>query len=178
MVKARNVFISTVIILACAFSAWGASQDSMQGFSELEGVVQDHGGRPLGGAIVSVFGKNLYEGALTAITDAKGRFEVAGVPPGLYRLRAYLEGFLPSPYAKVVLEEGVERVSAILMSLASLDSEKLVQNTDERRTLEEFRWFLRRGERNIPTSPAHCNQIKRNQSITDTTGTGYTFSQT
>ena len=149
MVKARHVFISTVIILACALSAWGASQNSMQGFSELEGTVQDHGGRPLGGAIVSVFGKNLYEGAITAVTDAEGRFEVAEVPPGLYRLRAYLKGFLPSPYAKIVIEEGVERVSAILMSLASLDSEKLVQDTEERRTLDEFRWVLQRGERNI-----------------------------
>ncbi len=149
MVKARNVFISTIIILAWALGAQGASKDSMQGFSELEGVVRDHGGRPLGGAIVSVFGKNLYEGAITAVTDAEGRFEVAGVPPGLYRLRAYLEGFFPSPYAKVVIEEGVERVSAILMSLASLDSEQLVQSTDEKRTLAEFRWLLQRGERNI-----------------------------
>jgi hypothetical protein len=121
--------------------------------TELAGLVSDELGRPLRGATVSVFGRSLSSGALTAVTDGEGRFEVQGVPPGMYRLRAYLSGFLPSDFARVVVEEGAEKVGTILMSLSRLDSrlseEEYVEETGEARTVAELRWVIQRQDRNI-----------------------------
>jgi hypothetical protein len=90
---------------------------------------------------------------LTAVTDEKGRFELSGIPPGMYRLRAYLAGFLPSAFARVVIEEGAERVGTILMSLSRLEpglsDEAYVEETGEARTVAELRWVIQRQERNI-----------------------------
>lgn len=110
----------------------------------------DEDGRPLAGATVSVFGSGNRGESRTAVTDELGRFQVTSLAPGLYRLRAYLSGFFPSRYAKVVIGEGTERVGAILMRLASLESmDDFVAETDEARTLAELRWLLQHEERNI-----------------------------
>jgi Carboxypeptidase regulatory-like domain len=119
----------------------------------LAGLVSDELGQPLGGATVSIFGKTLSRGALTAVTDEKGRFELAGIPPGMYRMRAYLSGFLPSAFARIVIEEGAGRVATILMSLSRLDSglsgESYVEETGEARTAAELRWVVQHTDRNI-----------------------------
>ncbi|HEY7700512.1 MAG TPA: carboxypeptidase-like regulatory domain-containing protein, partial [Vicinamibacteria bacterium] len=119
----------------------------------LSGLVRDDLGEPLGGATVSVFGKSLAQGALTAVTDDEGRFELSEIPPGMYRLRAYLSGFFPSAFARVVVEEGAEQVATILMSLSRLESglseEGYVDETGEARTVSELRWVIQRQERNI-----------------------------
>jgi hypothetical protein len=90
---------------------------------------------------------------LTAVTDEKGRFELAGIPPGMYRLRAYLSGFLPSAFARVVIEEGAGRVGTILMSLSRLESglsqEEYVEETGDARTAAELRWVVQHSDRNI-----------------------------
>jgi hypothetical protein len=128
----------------------GASPESS---IELAGLVRDDLGEPLGGATVSVFGKSLSRGALTAVTDEQGRFELSGIPPGMYRLRAYLSGFFPSAFARVVVEEGAERIGTILMSLSRLESglseEAYVEETGEARTVAELRWVIQRQDRNI-----------------------------
>ncbi len=119
----------------------------------IAGLVSDEVGRPLAGATVSVFGKSLSGGASTVVTDEEGRFEILGVPPGLYRLRAYLSGFLPSQFARVVIEEGAARAGTILMSLSRLDSglssDEYVEDTTASRTVAELRWVIQRQDRNI-----------------------------
>jgi hypothetical protein len=116
---------------------------------ELVGYVSDDVGTPLVGATVSVFGKGLSRGALTAVTDEQGRFRVRAIPPGMYRLRAYLSGFAPSAFAKVVIEEGM-RVGSILMSLSRLESaESYFDNPGEGRGLAELRWIVQHQEKNI-----------------------------
>jgi hypothetical protein len=59
------------------------------GVGSLEGVVQDERGRPVDGAAVSAVGAT----TITVVTDRRGRFEMSGVPPGAYLVRARLEGF-------------------------------------------------------------------------------------
>lgn len=119
---------------------------------ELEGSVKDEHGAPLVGAVVSVFGKNLAQGARIAVTDDSGQFQVDGVPPGMYRLRAYLSGFLPSALAQVVIEEGVEQVGAVLMSLAALegnDTGAAAPDSARKRSLSELNWIMAHEDRNI-----------------------------
>lgn len=152
MLNARAVFMHALVVVAVAVNT---AAESSSGFSvELEGTVHDEQGQPLVGAVVSVFGKNLLDGARIAVTDQSGQFQLDGVPPGIYRLRAYLSGFLPSAYAKVLIEEGMEQVGSILMSLAALDDASIASATavsedDTERTFAELRWLLQHGDRNV-----------------------------
>ena len=150
MMKTRAAIILIILI---AFNASGEAPPPIVGI-ELGGSVHDELGQPVVGAVVSVFGKNLVDGALIAVTDDSGQFQLEGVPPGLYRLRAYLAGFLPSSYAKVIIEEGMEQVGAVLMSLAALESSELAADetafdVDRKRTLAELNWLVAHGDRNV-----------------------------
>jgi hypothetical protein len=153
MVNTRPAILS--LFLTMGVSAVGLAETNAPAAlpTALAGLVSDELGQPLGGATVSVFGKSLSRGALTAVTDEKGRFELAGIPPGMYRLRAYLSGFLPSAFARVVIEEGAGHVGTILMSLSRLESslsqEDYVEETGESRTAAELRWVVQHTDRNV-----------------------------
>jgi hypothetical protein len=164
MMRTRAAIIFIILGWVLAFNASGealprAREAPPRAGIELGGSVSDELGQPVVGAVVSVFGKNLADGALTAVTDASGQFQLESVPPGLYRLRAYLSGFLPSSYAKVIIEEGVEQVGAVLMSLAALDAEEASDEASNnsgnnsgpgrKRTLAELKWLVAHGDRNV-----------------------------
>ena len=134
----------------------------------LEGDVSTDGGEPLVGALISIFGANLGGRGLIAFTDEEGHFLVPDLEPGLYSIRAYLSGFLPSSYSRIQLDAG-EDVSSkpVSMQLASRESDanraegptSPTSNEDEsipsEPTLEydekmaEFQWLLRHGRRNV-----------------------------
>jgi hypothetical protein len=59
---------------------------------ELTGVVQDRGGKPLVGAVVSAIGSE----SAFAVSDREGRFSFRALPPGAYLVRAHLQGYLPA----------------------------------------------------------------------------------
>ncbi len=145
--RATSTLIGLGLLLASQASAEAPARLGI----ELEGIVKDESGAPLVGAVVSVFGKNLAQGARIAVTDDSGQFQVDSVPPGMYRLRAYLSGFLPSALAQVVIEEGVERVGAVLMSLAALEGEDAPPEGSEltKRTFSELNWLMAHGDRNV-----------------------------
>jgi hypothetical protein len=86
---------------------------------------------------------------MTAVTDEDGRFELSDIPPGMYRLRAYLTGFLPSDFARVMVEEGAGRIGTILMSLSRLNSGLEEYGDGEGRALAELSWVVQHGKRNI-----------------------------
>ncbi len=152
MVNTRPAILSA-FLWSIAISGFAETDASKAMPTALAGLVSDELGQPLGGATVSVFGKSLSRGALTAVTDERGRFELAGIPPGMYRLRAYLSGFLPSAFARIVIEEGAGRVGTILMSLsrleAGLSEDAYVEETGEARTAAELRWVVQHADRNI-----------------------------
>ncbi len=131
----------------------------------LEGDVSTDGGEPLVGALVSIFGANLGGRGLIAFTDEDGHFLVPDLEPGLYSIRAYLAGFLPSSCSRIELDGG-EGVSSkpVSMQLASRESDANRTEgpaTDEDETIPseltseddqkvaEFQWLLRHGKRNI-----------------------------
>jgi hypothetical protein len=58
----------------------------------IEGTVSDERGAPLSGVMVSAIGAT----SAVAITDKRGVFVFASLPPGSYVLRAHLAGFLVS----------------------------------------------------------------------------------
>lgn len=117
---------------------------------ELAGLVSDDVGQPLVGATVSVFGKSLARGAATVVTGEDGRFRLSNIPPGTYRLRAYLAGFFPSAFASVLVDEGIERVGSVLISLSRLQAaDGYAEDSTAGRKLAELRWIVQHQDRNV-----------------------------
>ena len=111
--------------------------------AHISGVVATQDGHPLPGALVSVFAADRDDTARFAVTDEEGRFEVGEASPGLYSLRAYLAGFLPSPRAQVLVRSGASFADSLLIQMAAITAE---QGSG---TLSELRWLLQRGRRNV-----------------------------
>ncbi len=142
--------------------------DDASALQVLEGSVSTDSGEPLVGALVSIFGANLGGRGLIAFTDEDGHFLVPDLEPGLYMIRAYLSGFLPSSYSRIQLDVG-ERVSSkpVSMQLASRESDadrtegpESPENNEHEtipseptpendQKVAEFQWLLRHGKRNI-----------------------------
>jgi len=149
------------LVGSSAGSVRGNPPSAEGGPSRLEGVISSEHGEPLVGAIVSVFGANLANGALITISDEDGRFRISGLPPGPYTVRAYLSGFLPSPSSRVEVAGEGNAVEPISMRLAPIEtpepSEPLAENAAPGSTasgideplVSELKWLLRHGKRNI-----------------------------
>lgn len=128
--------------------------------SDLEGQVTDEQGAPLVGALVSVFGSELGGAGLIAVTDDEGRFRLPKLPPGLYSLRAYLSGFLPSRFSRIEVGRHEETIP-IAMELPSLDDVgesgeqrdagevRNEENGEDASRMSELKWLLRHGKRNV-----------------------------
>ena len=122
----------------------GAVSAGVVVLSQISGLVASEAGNPLPGALVSVFATDSEDGAARfAVTDEEGRFEVGEASPGLYSLRAYLAGFLPSPRAQVLVRSGASLADTLLIQMAAIGSK---QGSG---TLSELRWLLQRGRRNV-----------------------------
>ena len=63
----------------------------------IQGLVQDEGGAPVRGAVVSALGAS----SVFSVTDRSGRFELRPLPPGPYLVRAHLAGFV-APSGQVI----------------------------------------------------------------------------
>ena len=153
MLNSRHTIICISIVLCAALGAViseAAPEEPKLSdvASSLTGQVSDEQGQPLVGALVSVFGQSVAGGALIAITNKEGRFNVANIPPGLYRLRAYLSGFSPSAYAKVLIHGGVVGATSVLMKLTALEGSENSLDVTER-TIGELKWLVSHEDRNI-----------------------------
>jgi len=73
---------------------------------DLQGVVTDHRGQPLAGAVVSALGSS----SAFAVTDKVGRFRFRTLPPGPYLVRAHLQGYVPAR-ARIIQVNGAIRTS-------------------------------------------------------------------
>jgi len=85
----RNRFIVlAAIILLVAPLAFSQSRET----GALQGKVTDEQGSPLPGVNITASSPNLM-GVRTAVTDADGEFRFIALPPGVYEVKAELQGF-------------------------------------------------------------------------------------
>jgi hypothetical protein len=93
-----------VLLLIASLLAWPAGVDAQARLTgaDIEGVVTDHSGGVLPGASVTAtnVGTNVSR---TVTTDQNGRFYVAALPPGTYRVSASLAGFTTQLSENIVL---------------------------------------------------------------------------
>jgi hypothetical protein len=83
----------------------------------IQGVVLDDRGAPLRGAMVSALGLT----TAFAVTDARGRFALAALPPGPYVLRAHLGGYGPSRARVVQVSPDASAISTIALRAVGSD---------------------------------------------------------
>ena len=92
----------------------------------IQGVVLDDRGTPLDGAMVSALGLT----TAFAVTDGRGRFSLAALPPGSYVLRAHRGGYTPSRARVVQVSPDGRAVSTIaLRAVGSRDAAQPVPGT-------------------------------------------------
>jgi hypothetical protein len=96
--------VVALLFALLVFPALASGQARLTG-ADLEGIVADQSGAVLPGATVSVTNVDTNV-ARTVITDENGRFYVAALPPGSYRVEASLSGFATQTMDNVVLQLG------------------------------------------------------------------------
>lgn len=83
---ARLFAITTFVLASAAGAAYAQSL-----YGTVEGTITDEQGAVLPGVTATLTGP---QGTQTAVSDEKGGFRFVGVSPGLYQLKAELQGFL------------------------------------------------------------------------------------
>ena len=153
----------TIPVLALVLSARAASPASPgsegghpSADGGLVGFVEDSGGAPVAGAVISLFGKGVAGAGLVALSDAAGRFSLPAVPAGSYTLRALGAGHLPAPARRITVLPN--RESNFTVSLTPVGEDKAAAVTeakaqeeekDEAPSLAELRWLLRHKRRSV-----------------------------
>lgn len=100
----RRTALVVALVLVSLFPVLAVAQARLTG-ADLHGTVVDASGGVLAGATVAVV--SLETGnTRSAVTDTSGRYFVAALPPGRYRVTAELSGFAPQKREGVVLRLG------------------------------------------------------------------------
>lgn len=101
----------------------------------VSGTVKDDRGVPLIGAVVALMESRHRGKELKRVsTDAKGRF-TAGITPGVYRLRAFAEGFVPR-----VTNVFLDNTSHVKHDFSLKREDTLVQRRGDS---DDYRWIAR-----------------------------------
>src|SRR5215813_148118 len=148
MKKAINVLIAGCLLGAIVTGpfntsdAGGISVEAAPALAFVTGVVTDERGAPLAGAIVAVLEPRLRGKEIkSAKTDTQGRFS-AGVEPGIYRLRAVADGFIPSLSARL----NIDRPAKTNYNFALKSDSTLVQRRGDS---DDYRWISRSVQRHV-----------------------------
>src|SRR5687768_49022 len=90
----RSTLVTTLVGVLLTAGASSAAQTIGTTTGALSGRVTDRAGAPLPGVVVVASGDGVM-GTRTAVTDARGAFEVPALPPGDVTLVFSLPGFKP-----------------------------------------------------------------------------------
>lgn len=85
------------------------------GSATLAGRIYDEGGRPLGGARVSLAGSGFWP-ARSVRSGADGRFHWPDIPAGIYELRASKGSLVALPVEGLILDAGARRAFGIQLA--------------------------------------------------------------
>ncbi|HTU34901.1 MAG TPA: carboxypeptidase-like regulatory domain-containing protein [Candidatus Acidoferrum sp.] len=129
-----------LIALGCVLAPASFAQRE----GRISGVVLDAKGTPQMGATVLVASEHaLNPRSLDLLTNARGRFSTATIPPGSYTVKVSLAGFLPAMEQHIRVSE--DRVTLMQVVLGSVFSSfgELRQEKADRVSPDDWTWVLR-----------------------------------
>lgn len=113
-----------VFALLCVLM--GAAPLFAQTTGSISGIIKDNSGAVVPGVTVTV--ENLETSASRGTTtDASGRYEVALLPPGRYRIRAELEGFKTEERSDITLQVSQSARFDLAMNVGSIEESVTVE---------------------------------------------------
>ena len=124
---------------------------------DFRGLVQDDGGQPLAGAIVSALGST----SAFAVSDRAGRFTFRDLPAGPYLVRAHLQEYVPSRGRIVQVTPDGRNTSTIELTrraepsstppvvAAGVAPVEPVERSDGDHAHDEVAWRLRHARRSV-----------------------------
>jgi hypothetical protein len=127
--------------LVCALALTAAAAPDG---GRISGVVVDAGGTPQMGATVVVTSDKLFANlSYELLTNDRGKFSLASMPPGSYSIKVTLAGFLPSIEQNVLVSD--QHVTLLQIVLGSVFSsfDKLRRAPDQQVSTDEWSWVLR-----------------------------------
>jgi len=118
-----------VLSLGLTLPLWCADKTA-----SIAGYIQTANGQPETGAVVEIFGRAAQ--SLKVITDEKGFFSAAGLPPGVYSVKASAPQFLPTLREKISVKAG----ASILVNLTLSTVFDALQITPRRGSSDDGDW--------------------------------------
>ena len=117
----RLISISVILLFIGASLVLAQSRET----GAIEGKVTDEEGSPLPGVTVTISGPNLM-GIRSSITDAEGKYRFPALPPGVYTIKAELQGFATVVQENVRLSTTVRLTVDLVMRPSTLEEEVTV----------------------------------------------------
>jgi hypothetical protein len=111
---------------------------------KISGVVVDPSGTPQMGATVLVASEQLLSTSpIQLLTNDRGRFSTAALPPGQYSIHVTLAGFLPAMEQHVQVDDQRATLLEIVLGSVFSSFEKLRRQSDEPVASDDWTWVLR-----------------------------------
>lgn len=85
----------------------------------IDGTVNDESGNPMIGAAIIAFDEN--DSTFGAMTDATGYYEITGLPPGDYTIRAFMAG-MDFPTEDVFIDDENDSIKEVTIEYSYMDS--------------------------------------------------------
>ncbi|MFQ6037668.1 MAG: carboxypeptidase regulatory-like domain-containing protein [Candidatus Aminicenantales bacterium] len=113
--------VPMALVFLCSLLAFPQSKET----GAIVGRVMDEDGSPLPGVTVTLTSPRLM-GERTAITDSEGQYRFPALPPGLYTVKAELQGFTPTIREKIRVHATIRLTVDITLKMATVEEEVTV----------------------------------------------------
>ena len=111
---------------------------------KISGVVVDPSGTPQMGATVLVASEQLLSTSpIQLLTNDRGRFSTATLPPGQYSVHVTLAGFLPAMEQHIQVDDQRATLLEIVLGSVFSSFEKLRRQSDQPIASDDWTWVLR-----------------------------------
>ena len=119
--KTKTLILTIVFLAALVPLAFSQSKDT----GSIQGIVFDQENVPLPGVTVTLTSPSLM-GTRTAVTDTSGLYRFPALPPGMYQVKAQLQGFKTYIQENIRLQTTIRLTIDIIMTQSTVEEEVMV----------------------------------------------------